>query len=287
LDKQVEHLQQTLEAISNKSSHEPAKEVIKIQIQGKEIPLSWDESATKADIQNVIDNFTPFRAWVGRFSDSKNTKDLQVHAIHFQSIDLRSDRVVFAKFQANILNSQGRKVPGVVFMPGPSVGILVILKLEEPGAADHGAEFGIITFQARVPLGKSRFAEIPAGMLEGGDFVGTATRKLRDMTGLIIRDRDLIDLTALAYQENYPGVVPSGGGCDEFCRLFMHRTKVTRGELTRLNDKRIGSPEQGETIMLKVVPLDTLWHQAPEAKSLSALCLYHRLIASGKIPIAF
>lgn len=47
--------------------------------------------------------------------------------------------------------------------------------------------------------------------------------------------------------------------------------------------KCTGNLEEGESITLKVIPLADLWKEAPEAKALSALALYDRLKAAGKL----
>ena len=55
-------------------------------------------------------------------------------------------------------------VPGIVFMRGGSIGVLVILECD-------GEEFTILTNQARVPVGGHAVPEIPAGMIDGaGNF---------------------------------------------------------------------------------------------------------------------
>ena len=85
-------------------------------------------------------------------------------------------RVGFIKFKARALvdigGSEGDdgviEVPGIVFMRGGAVGILVILECE-------GVEYTIVTYQARVPVGDHNLPEIPAGMLDGsGNFKGVA-----------------------------------------------------------------------------------------------------------------
>lgn len=82
-------------------------------------------------------------------------------------------RVGFIKFKADISAKGGGFIPGIVFMRGGAVTILVILRCK-------GEEFGIITLQPRVPAGKFSFPELPAGMLDGsGNFSGVAVSELR------------------------------------------------------------------------------------------------------------
>ena len=71
-------------------------------------------------------------------------------------------------------------VPGIVFMRGGAVGVLVILHCED-------REYTILTCQARVPVGDSNLPEIPAGMLDGsGNFKGVAAQELEEECELAI-----------------------------------------------------------------------------------------------------
>ena len=57
-------------------------------------------------------------------------------------------------------------------------------------------------------------------------------------------------------------------------------------ELLDLQGKATGLREEGEIITLQVVPFEDLWRQTADAKALSALALYDRLMAAGLIPEA-
>ena len=89
--------------------------------------------------------------------------------IELQSVDMFGSRIGFIKFKANaMLNIGGDEgqiaVPGIVFMRGGAVAVLVILECE-------GKEYTILTYQARVPVACSAVPEIPAGMLDAkGNF---------------------------------------------------------------------------------------------------------------------
>jgi len=47
---------------------------------------------------------------------------------------------------------------------------------------------------------------------------------------------------------------------------------------------KLAVKDHSKYMSLKVVPLDQLWIEAPDAKALSALYLYHVLKLDGKIP---
>lgn len=202
---------------------------------------------------------------------------MDVSAVHFQSLDMFGPRVGFLKFRATA-TCNGKPVPGIVFMRGGAVAILVLLRC-------GGEEHALLCRQPRMPIGRTRFPEIPAGMLDGsGHFAGVAAKEMEEETGLTMAATDLVDLTELAYKGAYKGVYPSGGGCDEFLRLFLYRKDVSREELTALQGKLTGSAEEHEHIVLEVVPYDALWTTTSDAKSLAAVLLYERLKASGAIP---
>lgn len=78
-----------------------------------------------------------------------------VSSIHIQSLDMFGRKPGFLKFRAEV-TLDGDPVPGIVFMRGGSVAILTLLECE-------GKEYALLTVQARVPIGSSAYAEIPAG----------------------------------------------------------------------------------------------------------------------------
>merc|ERR1712179_180557 len=158
-----------------------------------------------------------------------------------------------------------------------AVGVLVILSCA-------GKQYSLITRQARVPVGLGDYPEIPAGMLDGsGNFGGVAAKEMKEETGINISSNDLIDLTELAYGRKFQGMIPSAGGCDEFLRLFVFTKEISQEELNNLQGKLTGELEEGEVITLEVVEFDKLWQVTSDAKTLSALYLYERLVQEGKI----
>ena len=84
-------------------------------------------------------------------------------------------------------------VPGIVFMRGGAVAVLVILECE-------GVKYTILTRQARVPIGTSDLPEIPAGMLDDSQYLrGVAADELKEECGIELGPTDLISLTTLAF----------------------------------------------------------------------------------------
>lgn len=218
-----------------------------------------------------------FRDWLESLD-----RRFRVTRVEFQSVDLvgSSDnkRVLFIKFKADVTDSEGNFIPGIVFIRGGAIGVLVIIECEEE-------EYTVLTVQPRFPVGSFEFPEIPAGMLDGdGNLAGKAADELREEAGIDIRDTGLFDLTEAVYGDRWRGMYPSSGGCDEFIRLFLYRTRLSREDLAELQGRIGGLPEEGEAIRLRVVPLADLPAEAPDSKALSALALYRYLGERGKLP---
>ena len=115
-------------------------------------------------------------------------------------------------------------------------------------------------------------------------------KEIEEETGLVVKDEELIDLTALALQneenaENLQkGVYTTPGGCDEFVPIFLYQKRISREELDEFRGKLTGLRSEGEKITLKVVKLADLWKEgARDAKTLSAWALYHGLKKDGRI----
>jgi ADP-sugar diphosphatase len=258
----------------------PNKPQRTLPLQGREVTLTWASHVDDNDIVKIY-KFGPFTDWMEQINRIENPDlakpELIVDKVHIQHIDMFGPRIGFLKFQVaarkwNEKMNEVAFVPGIVFMRGGAVGILCIL-IE----AETGKEYALITLQPRIPVGYADFAEIPAGMLDGEPnhqrFAGKAAKEMNEETLLEIKDTELYDLTQLAYSSKYKGMYPSAGGCDEFLKLYLYRRYISR-EVLDLLKMAHGGEGASEVIKLKVVPLENLWREAPDAKALSALYLY-------------
>eukprot|EP01029_Cantina_marsupialis_P029244 TRINITY_DN779995_c0_g1_i1.p1 TRINITY_DN779995_c0_g1~~TRINITY_DN779995_c0_g1_i1.p1 ORF type:complete len:271 (-),score=82.74 TRINITY_DN779995_c0_g1_i1:59-799(-) len=227
------------------------------------------ESHIEPAIIEKVQQSEKFKEWVDLVSKDKA---LEIKGIHIQSVDMfGAKNVGFIKFKTQA-TVDGQRIPGIVFMRGGAVAILMILKCGEE-------KFALMTAQPRVPLGSSSFLEVPAGMIDGeGCVKGVAVKEIQEETGFEIKSEELFDLSGfahghLAYNK---GMVPSAGGCDEFIRLFSWEQEVSPEKLAELQGKCTGLRDHGEMITLEVVPLENLWRSTPDAKTLSALFLYEK-----------
>ena len=175
-----------------------------------------------------------------------------VREVEIQSVDMFGSHIGFLKIKADVVDHEGNFIPGIAFLRGGTVVMLPILECE-------GKEYTILTIQPRIPTGKFDSVELPAGTMDGsGSFVGKATAEIEEETGLVFSENELVDITP----DEGP-VFFSPGGSDEAARFFFVRKQVNPDFLTKLEGKCTGVAEEGEQIVLKVIPLEELTDHAP------------------------
>ena len=175
-------------------------------------------------------SFAPFTTWLSTLSHSLSLQSHATHPFHANPYTLRSltiqsadhfgARLGFVKLSAHISNAANETLPGIVFLRGGSVTVLVILD-------DGDEEWVLLTVQPRIAVGCLEFVELPAGMVDGGEFVGAAAKELWEECGIVVAQEALLDLAALAVgawvekgkERVEMGVYPSPGG--EFFFFFF------------------------------------------------------------------
>lgn len=214
-------------------------------------------------------------------------------------------RIGFLKLSAHVATaSDGSRLPGVIFLRGPAVAMLVVLIPDDQveGKEEQAQEaYVLLTVQPRIATGSLGFVELPAGMLDDdSNFAGVAAREIEEELGLVIKQEELTCLTdrvaeikRAKYQkesedrggddddrtETLPfAMYPSAGGCDEYIKIFAHERRVPRSTLREWEGKYGGLRDEGEMITLKVVPLEDLWLEGGmDSKALAAAMLYKQL----------
>ncbi|KAL7620918.1 hypothetical protein AAE478_008228 [Parahypoxylon ruwenzoriense] len=266
--------------------------------------------------------FAPFNNWLKTLNRSLSLQRRNpAHPFHADPYALRgiavqsfdrfgggaASRLGFVKLVADVANAAGEKLPGSVFLRGPSVAMLVMLlpdDLSPLGAKenrDKGEEeerYVVLTVQPRVPAGSLEFVELPAGMVDGGSFAGTAAQEIREELGLEIPASELRCLSDMATvaitssskdgggeSEALPNAMyPSAGGCDEHILIYMHERRVPRDQLQEWTGKLTGLRDHGEKITLKLVRMRDLWREgARDAKCLAAVALWEGLRREGRL----
>ncbi|ROT41010.1 nudix hydrolase [Sodiomyces alkalinus F11] len=260
-------------------------------------------------------DFKPFITWVSTLTNSialqSRTATHPFHpdpyrltSITVQAFDIfgGTGKVGFLKAVADVSNAAGERLPGSIFLRGPSVAVLVMLIPDDvdakANASDSDERYAVLTVQPRVPAASLAFAEIPAGMVDGqGSFAGAAAREMEEELGVEIREGELVCLSELASEladeggkggeegERLPNAMyPSAGGCDEHITLYSHERRVPRAQLQDWAGRLTGLREHGEKITLRLVPMRDLWRVgARDAKCLAALALWEGLKREGKI----
>ncbi|KAI1404747.1 hypothetical protein F4819DRAFT_483243 [Hypoxylon fuscum] len=260
--------------------------------------------------------FSPFNNWVKTLTRSlslqhNNTAHpfyedpYSLRSVTIQSFDLFGSeprqRLGFLKLTADVSNGAGEKLPGSIFLRGPSVAMLVMLIPDDvaPGQEEDD-RYVILTVQPRIPAGSLEFVELPAGMVdEEGTFAGTAAQEIQEELGLDIPASELRCLSDMAAGvqegaaedaeesagENLPAAMyPSAGGCDEHIPIYMHERRVPREQLSEWTGKLTGLRDHGEKITLKLVKMKDLWREGGrDAKCLAAVALFEGLRRENKL----
>lgn len=244
-------------------------------------------------------SFRPFQDWLSTMRKSIHLQEEDpTHAfndpserfnlthITVQSVDRFGENIGFLKMKTVVSNAQNHKLPGIVFMRGGSVAILMIIKpLDNPDQ-----RLVIMTQQPRIPAGSLSFFEIPAGMIDqSGTFVGAAAKEILEETGLTISEHELIDMTKKALThaqapEPYlkKAMYPSPGGSDEYIALFLWERHMHRMDVNELRNRLAGV--DNEKIKVKLVNYEELWREgARDAKTLAAWALYEGLSREGTL----
>ena len=252
----------------------------------EEVPVTYASSVPLDHAKKALES-EAFTSWVQNASRVRdNNKSLQIHSVELQSVDMFGPhRVGFIKLNSHCTLTDGKtehphRLPGICFLRGSSVGILVKLH-----CVDDGKDYSLLVDQPRIPIGEASCLELPAGMIDpgSGSIGGVAAKEMKEECSLDIHERDLIDLTHLAYGEETAGMCPSPGGCDEFIRLCYYERTVTLKELDTMRGRLGGLEEEGEIITLRVVAFDDIWRTCSDAKALGALLLHRRLAETGKL----
>lgn len=191
-------------------------------------------------------NFKAFQLWRDtlrtnlalQYSNPNHTfhdDPFSLQKIEIQSVDWfptkKGSILGFVKLRAYIrskklVNGKPRELPGIAFLRGGSVAMLMILRPQD----SRDERWVVMTEQPRVPAGSLSFVEIPAGMLDNSEnFSGKAAEEILEETGFKLPKSELIDLTELALKQTRAegsetlqnAMYPSPGGSDEFIPIFL------------------------------------------------------------------
>ncbi|KAF9972006.1 hypothetical protein BGZ73_004932 [Actinomortierella ambigua] len=264
-----------------------------LKIGARTIPLVAAHERIPLD---QVTEFKPLQDWAKKLrreeevcatkdSSSDTTVPVRVNKVEVKNVDYFGKRIGFVNLavDAEIVET-GQKAPGYIFMRGGAVAVLLILRSMEP-TSGQTKEHVLVVNQARLAIPSFSFPEIPAGMLDGsGDFAGKCAEEIQEECGITMDHDSLVDMTKLAYGDDWDGMYPSVGGCDEFLRLFACCKDMSWNDLQALEGRLGGLREHGESITLSLVELKDAYKKIPDAKFLSCLGLYYSLKAENKLP---
>ncbi|MFA5358814.1 MAG: NUDIX domain-containing protein [Patescibacteria group bacterium] len=236
--------------------------IVKINRQDVEISYSVAVNFTEA---TMAINSRIFKNWKNSLS-----RKFKISHIFIQAVDFRGEatakNVLFIRMKVTCANLL---YPAVVELRGNTVVMLPIIDVD-------GEIFTVLVRQPRIATGKIALPELPAGMIDNGTFSGAAARELYEELGLVVGQKELIDMT-----ENLPasanGIYFSPGMLDEKAKFYMIKLVMTRKKMQELQNKITGVANEGEKITLQILQLRLLSSVIQDGKSFIALALYHQL----------
>jgi len=179
-----------------------------------------------------------FTEWKMRIIQEFNVEEIIIH-----KVSMFGKKVGFVYAEAVATDQDGNSLPGLSFLRGDSVSILVVLK-----EAESGQEYVVFTSQARVPVGEV-VLESPAGMIDEGDLVVKAIEELEEEVG--------IDLGFKAKELKFlEKGFTSPGGIDEHISLYSYEVEMSAENINSLKGRETGSGGENEHIVLEIVPIE-------------------------------
>lgn len=223
-----------------------------------------------------IENSSLVKNWIAGLDPRFQLKGYEI-----QSVDTvvrnGNEEVLFVKIKAEIYDQQGRKLPGIIFLRGASVGILIILRTKKE-------EYVVLIRSSLPAIGQVDYIQLPAGMMEKEtDALEVALRELQEETGIDTEGGSMVNLTQMFYGDRLKGVYPSPGACDEVIKLFAYIKEVDEKDIEHIHGKQTGLASEHEHLTLEVVRLTELCRLTGDVKAHSAYIMYTQLKKEGKL----
>ena len=177
--------------------------------------------------------------YIKRNTDHENVK---IKSIRIDKVNFFGNNIGFIYLESDI-EVDGKKVPGISFIRGDSVSIMIILNTNK-------GRYTVLVEQYRHSVGDFKKG-IPAGMIdEEGKVSSTAIQEIEEEVGnLNITEDELIYLDTIQ---------PSSGGCDENVILYAVEKDYDYDELIKFQDKITGCEEGNEVIKVDIQDYDYL-----------------------------
>jgi len=268
--------------------------------------LDWgeDEGVVRVNhpddlTRTQVEEFDGFKTWIDTLRASLKQQKYPSHPFHEEGYKLKKveikekymigKRPLFMYVEALVESKNGDRLPGVAFLRGGAVAVLIILRPSD----SPDERYVVMTEQARIPAGSLSFMEIPAGMLDpkdGNKFDGAAAREIKEEIGLVLKEEDLTNMTEIALKGEQTdellqrAMYPSPGGCDEYISIFLWEREMDRMQIEGLRGRLTGIRSEKERITVRLLNYEKLLQVgARDVKTLAAWALYEYLKRTRQI----
>ena len=198
--------------------------------------LVFRESLTEEQKNRVLTS-DKYENWFNSLNENSVIEKITIHKVHFFG-----DRIGFIDVEATT-KVNDKYVPGISFLRGDSVAILIVLKVDDE-------EYTIFTNEFRTPVAKT-IKSIPAGMIDNGDVKSTAIKELQEEVdpdfSIDVKDLVLLD-------KSYT----STGESDQVLFIYYIEKEITREQLESYQGKVTGAEDEKEEIVLSFGKLNEL-----------------------------
>eukprot|EP00004_Rigifila_ramosa_P001681 TRINITY_DN11674_c0_g1_i3.p1 TRINITY_DN11674_c0_g1~~TRINITY_DN11674_c0_g1_i3.p1 ORF type:complete len:1459 (+),score=322.92 TRINITY_DN11674_c0_g1_i3:452-4378(+) len=243
------------------------------QIGNSRVPVTAKASILSSDDFLLAVQSSMFKRWCDEIC--KASPEMVVERVEIQSVDVFNNRYIsrrvgFIKLQAIVNNQQGQRLPGIVWMKGPAVGLLVLWECAN-------RQYVLLTKQARVAAGR-QMTELPIGAYTdtvGGQIdshpVRMSAREELDKLGVNV-SQGTINLTE--WLGHSGGIFPSAFGCDEALHILLFKRTMQQEELEE--KKELAQKHSSSWLSLIIVPLEEVVSRTEDGKVFCALFIYEQ-----------
>jgi ADP-sugar diphosphatase len=238
------------------SSIESTVETITVMVKGNPIPVIY-KGQTNDIIKKIVES-PKFKDYVSKLTASYIRYDKIELLGHY----MFGPHVGFVWLDVHAFYiSNGTRVPGVVFLRGPSVACLLLIKNKETGKLHM-----VLVKQYRIALPGEAFEGV-AGMgdLEVHNLTGPIVNEIKQETGIAVSTTGVKTADPhqqFNYLETLGIMAPSPGGTYEPMTLTWYMQEMTTEEINALNGRNIENIEVNCSEKIQVLVRDFNFREA-------------------------
>lgn len=201
------------------------------------VDVYFNKGVTEDEEIAVLDS-PKFLTWLCLIEESYDVKSVIVH-----NVRMFGSKVGFIYAEAKATTFEGDFVPGITFIRGDSVAIIVVIK--EEGTNN---EYLAMVEEHRLPVAKKILA-IPAGMVDDGSVTGASIKELKEELGEDL-DFSLENLKPLGTSYSSPG------GSDEAIHLYSYEMTLSSSKIEEIHGRIQRNQDENELIQVHVLPFN-------------------------------